>query len=255
VRDEDTWPAILQRKLGDGYAVINFGVPAYKSVEAIIQLALYVPEVKPDIVLMYMGGNDLFNYHRTEIYPDYYHSGEVLMPLSLLGTKKHESAFDKFTRQSGLFYLVHNVEELVYPVKMPERHSVPDSIVDKMYVRNLNSMLALTSNMNSKKILIGQVLNPYHKREEKPWSIRIKSDLIIPMMSRMNDMARNACNNDSSCNYLNFVNTIAFKPEHFWDDMHFTVEGNTMFAEEIKKSIQTEMPSMNMKHEYVLNAP
>src|SRR5688572_22571807 len=66
VKDEDSWPAVLQRKLGDKYAVINFGVPAYKSVEAIIQLALFVPEVKPDIVVMYMGWNDLFNYHREE---------------------------------------------------------------------------------------------------------------------------------------------------------------------------------------------
>ncbi len=240
VSDEDTWPALLQKKLGDRYAVINYGVPAYKSVEAIIQLALYVAEMKPEIIIYYQGGNDFYNYHLDDTYPDYYYHSEVVLPTALLGTKKYETAFDKFKRQSGFFYIVHNIEERIYKIPIPERYDVPDPVVDNLYVRNLRSMLALSSAMNAKEIMLGQVLNPFMERKEKHWGIRVKNEQILPFMHRMNEMARVVCDADNTCNYYDFQNTLPWKPEHFWDDMHFTAEGNNLFAESLKKIIQSE---------------
>ena len=62
-----------------------------------------------------------------------------------------------------------------------------------MFVRNLRSMLALSSLLEAKEIRIGQVLNPFSKRVEKPWTIRIKIDKILPLMDRINNLAKEVC--------------------------------------------------------------
>lgn len=49
VTDADSWPALLQDMLGDGYAVTNYGVSGYSTAEAIIQMALIVPETEPNV--------------------------------------------------------------------------------------------------------------------------------------------------------------------------------------------------------------
>ena len=237
VDDEDSWPAILQKKLGDRYAVINYGVPAYKTTEGIIQLALYVSEIQPDIVIFYEGGNDLYNSYLEDNYPDYHHHAEELMPMALLGTPKYESGFEKFKRQSGFFYIAHNIEERIYKIPMPPRYDVPDKVVDSLFVRNLRSMLALSSSMNAREIVIGQVLNPVREIVDNPWGIRIKSDKILPFMHRMNEMGREVCATDNTCIYYDFQNDLIWKPEHFWDNMHFTKAGNELFAESVKTAI------------------
>ncbi len=237
VSDEESWPAVLQRKLGKNYAVINYGVPAYKSQEAIFQLALYVADLDPDIVIFFMGGNDLYNYHMGNNYPDYFYHGEVLMPMALLGTPKFESGFAKFKRQSGFFYVVQNIGKRIYKPQLPKRHSEPDTLIDHMYKRNIRSMLALTSSMNAKEYFIGQVLNPYKRKEETSWSIRVQKDRILPLMERLNGIALKVCEADTTCTYLDFEHTLPLKPEHYWDDMHFTKEGNEMFAEALKQRI------------------
>jgi GDSL-like Lipase/Acylhydrolase family len=71
VTDADSWPWLLQEKLGDRYAVINYGVPGYTTAENIIQMALIVPEARPAVVVFYEGWNDIRNYHWPDFSPDY----------------------------------------------------------------------------------------------------------------------------------------------------------------------------------------
>ncbi len=245
VSDQDSWPAILQQKLGKRYAVINYGVPAYKTVEAIVQLALYVTELSPDMVIFYGGGNDFYNYHMENTYPDYFYHGEHLMPMALLGRSKYETCSDIIQRNSGFFYILNNVRERIYSEELPVRHAYPDNVVDSLYARNLKTILALTSSMSARELVIGQVLNPFIEFEETPWSMRLERELIIPYMDRMNEISKNICSNDSSCEYLDFKNDIPWKPGHFWDEMHFTREGNELFAIGVEEYVRrkTEIDS------------
>lgn len=75
VTDEESWPRLLQEKLGKNYAVINYGVPGYSTAENIIQMALIVPDKKPHIVIFYEGWNDLRHYHEKDLGSDYYAHG------------------------------------------------------------------------------------------------------------------------------------------------------------------------------------
>lgn len=238
VSDEFSWPAMLQKKLGVGYAVVNYGVPAYTTVESIIQLALFVPEIKPDIVIFFEGGNDMYNYYMENSYPDYFWHGEVAMPMALMKRKKYESCFEKFKKQSGFFYITDNINEKFTKEKLPERFTVPDPKIDSLYVRNVRTQIAITSSWNKPAIFIGQILNPFIERKEYPWSIRIQSKYILPIMTHVNELTKNASNASIYCSYLDFKNSIKWNPEHFWDDMHFTIKGNEIFSDMLSAEIK-----------------
>ena len=54
VSDDQTWPFLLEKQLGPAYQVINLGVPGYSTVENIIQTALILPELHPDVAIFYL---------------------------------------------------------------------------------------------------------------------------------------------------------------------------------------------------------
>ena len=69
--DDQTWPYLLEKELGPGYEVINLGVPGYSTVENIIQTALILPALNPDVAIFYVGWNDVRNAHIADLKPDY----------------------------------------------------------------------------------------------------------------------------------------------------------------------------------------
>ena len=58
-------------------------------------------------------------------------------------------------------------------------------------------------------------------------------------MDKLNEKGRVVCEIQNDCIYLDFKNTIDWKPEHFWDEMHFTKEGNELFSEKLAEAIRT----------------
>lgn len=71
VNDADTYPAQLQKSLGDSYEVINMAVPGYSTVEEVIQTALLFSDLQPDIAIYYIGWTDARNMHVKDLKPDY----------------------------------------------------------------------------------------------------------------------------------------------------------------------------------------
>jgi lysophospholipase L1-like esterase len=239
VSDEYSWPAILQKMLGSNYAVINYGVPAYNTVEGLIQMALYVPELKPDIVVFHQGTNDLYNYYLGDNYPDYRYHADHIMPSALLARKRDETCFEKFSKLSGIFWMTSRTAARFKEQEVPVKHSKPDTIVDYVFQRNLRNMLSMADNIPAKSIFIGQVKNPFHSnKDDNPWSFRVEPELVLPFMARMNNMAKEICQSDSLCTYYDFMNTIPWKPDHFWDSMHLTKAGNELFADRLVKVIE-----------------
>lgn len=234
LNDEDSWPALLQKKLGDCYAVVNYGVPAYNTVENLIQMALYVPEIKPKYVIVHQGANDIYNYYQPNNYPDYYEHGEHLMPMALLARPKQVTDFEKLRKGSGIFWIVDNIHDRIYPPELPHLHNKPDEIVDRLYIRNTTNILTLADNMGAKTIMIGQVMNPhFNDWRHEPWSPRVKPDLILPYTWRINAITDSICRTDSNCTFLSLMDSITWQPNHFWDVMHVTKEGSELFADKV----------------------
>src|SRR5262249_16897291 len=71
VSQGDTWPELLARDLGGGYEVLNLGVPGYSTAENLIQTALVLSDLSPDIAIYYEGWNDVRDMHIKDLKPDY----------------------------------------------------------------------------------------------------------------------------------------------------------------------------------------
>lgn len=146
VTDADSWPALLQGNLGPHYVVTNYGVPGYSTAEAIIQMSLLFPEPAPQVVVFYGGWNDLKNYHTGDLGPDYY--GHEMSQYGNLGIplmQEHESVKAAAVRVSAVFALAHKLSELIAPpptesASVGRIYTTPDSFVDRLYVRNLETL-------------------------------------------------------------------------------------------------------------------
>lgn len=240
--DGDSWPAFLQKKLGDKYAVINYGIPGYSTVENIIQMALLVPEMKPKIVIFYEGWNDIRNYHQKDSYPDYYWHGKSQFH-NVMNYFEDETFIDKIQRKSGFFFLINAVRNRIIKKNAPLVITTPDEKIDSLFVRNLNSLKTLSQAQNVFSVFIPQILNPTEIRSEgvsRAWTPLIDDKALPLLMNHFNDLMKQVCNkNDSTC-YLfdDLQNTIRWNQTDFADDGHFSKKGNNAFAEALASKIK-----------------
>ena len=70
-RDSDTWPSQLSRLLGSAYAVENYGVPGFSSMEALAQSLFAFRDAHVSCAVYYEGWNDLRNAHIAGLQSDY----------------------------------------------------------------------------------------------------------------------------------------------------------------------------------------
>jgi lysophospholipase L1-like esterase len=79
VQEEHSWPSVLGRLLNDQsggsprYEVLNFGTPMASSPYTLVALATKVIHLRPDIVVVYDGVNDISNWRFPGLRPDHSH--------------------------------------------------------------------------------------------------------------------------------------------------------------------------------------
>ncbi len=60
-RDHETYPAQLQRRLGDGYVVYNLGRGGYTSYQGLAVAERYHKQLQPDVIIIGFGWNDAYD--------------------------------------------------------------------------------------------------------------------------------------------------------------------------------------------------
>lgn len=58
VEDEQAWPSVLEEDLGEGWQVINVGVPGYSSLQGLRVVERLAPTLAPDVLVVAFGAND-----------------------------------------------------------------------------------------------------------------------------------------------------------------------------------------------------
>jgi len=253
VRDQDTWPALLQQKLGPEYSVINYGVPGYSTAEAIIQMGLIVPESQPDIVIMLQGWNDIRNYHKPDLGADYYAHGVERTYRLTKPAYNRDNIFDAVYDMSIIGRLASKVKIKIAKNKEPcPKYEIPDPFVDRIYARNLNTLKLLSGQIAEYTIFVPQVLN-YKKYEEMEehdgcnrWTTFIKNSAVPELMDRFNLIMESVCSeNDNECIYLASVSEQTWNSEDFVDSSHFSRKGGEKLADIIADTIKSNLPSGN----------
>ncbi len=248
VTDADTWPAILQSRLGDKYTVTNFGVPGYSTAEAIIQMALIVPELRPNVIVQYHGWNDIRNYHDDHLGADYY--GHGIRQYSNLGIMLHrfESLRTRLVDVSSLFRFAQHMSDRfgrqtgnsTAISQSASRQS--DATVDRLYERNLETLRLLASHIGAYSIFVPQVINYEAFRDSestRPWTQTIVDDALPELLDRFNLILSGVCNShESECGVLQEVAMEQWRAEDFADDGHFSRTGGERFAEFLESYIE-----------------
>lgn len=244
VSDDDTWPAVLQKNLGPEYAVTNYGVAGFTTAENIIQLALSVPSIHPDIVVVYQGWNDITNYHRPTVAPDYYYHG--MEQYGVLGLKRMITDKRSFTQRAADYSAVFKgitlvADKLAGRSRHVELRDDPDPRVDELYLRNLKSLKTLANSFGATIVFVPQILN-YDKYRIEPgadyWTPRINNIAMPKLMDRFNGFLAQACSPaDDNCVVLNEVLEPKWDKDLFIDYGHFNTEGNRIFADILTKQI------------------
>ncbi len=236
VTDADSWPALLQQELGDGFAVINYGVPGYSTVENIIQMALLVPEQRPQFVIFFEGWNDISNYHEPDTGPDYYGHGMRQysnLGLPVLGQQR------KWQLAGSFLATIWLVEQMKKRFWHPKRRSVklfdtPDPFVDKLYMRNLQTLKLLAEHIGARAVFVPQLLD-YDRFADKNashwWTEHIRNGALPDLMARFNDRLLQVCSSgEENCKVLDEVLKQRWYADDFIDEGHFSRKGNIRFA-------------------------
>jgi hypothetical protein len=236
VTDEDTWPYILQQKLGEKYNVLNLGVPGYSTLEALVQLITIVPELKPDIVIVYQGWNDMRSYHSKPKTPDYYwHGVKQETNLEVAEHGLWNSLFVTKLAAKIKFYL--RTDGIIEEQSFAE----PDLYIDSIYVRNLNSIKLLCDHLKVKSVFIPQVINvdafQHSKQKTNEWTPYILNKEVPVLMRRFNSLMGTAIQQDKNTVVIdNILDGHTWLPRHFKDYVHLSREGGDFFTDIVMKS-------------------
>ncbi len=256
VRDEDSWPALLQSMLGNQYAVINYGTASYTTAESIIQMALLVPEKHPDIVLFYAGWNDIANYHDQKLGPDYYSHGIKQIESNMENERFKNTDWLWFQARERIFIfkLAHILRQRLakQDYSLPVAFDTPDPFVDRIYLRNLRTLKLLASAISSdtEVVFVPQILNYADFKDRKRpriWS-RFINDYAMPkLMDRFNSIMSDVCQaGETRCTFINDVVNVDWQSSDFKDDGHFSRQGGLKFApiiaEKIKEIVSHKQP-------------
>jgi lysophospholipase L1-like esterase len=239
VTDEDTWPYKLQEKLGSGYNVFNMGVPGYSTLEAMIQLITFAPELNPQVIIIYEGWNDIRNYHVKPQSPDYFWHGMSQKTNLEFGNRNLWDFFfiSKLCKNIGQAFRAdpNNLSD-------PEVFSSNDPYVDSLYTRNLSTIKLLCDNLKTKMIFIPQVLNLDSLRNSAgtyAWTPHIQNKQMPAMIERFNALIPKAIRIDPNTLILDdILQKYNWLPQHFVDFGHFTPEGGEFFTDIILKSLK-----------------
>jgi len=257
VSDKDSWPALLQKMLGDQYAVINYGTASFTTTEGIIQMALVVPEEHPDVVVFYEGWNDISNYHEPLLGADYYSHGIKQIEGNMENERFKDTDWLWFQASQRIFLFklakiirLHLLQQKTY---LPMAYDTPDPFVDRIYHRNLQTLklLAFGINPQIKVFFVPQVINnadfKTHHRP-RPWSRFVNDQSMPKLMDHFNSLMNDLClTGESNCHVVHEVLKVNWQSNDFKDDGHFNRQGGLKFAPIIAAKIKANILSEQTK--------
>ena len=251
VDDADTFPAQLQRQLGDNYEVINLGVPGYSSVEHLIQTALWFSEIQPDIAIYYMGWNDARNMHLRGLKADY---SDFQGPSQLDNLGQQRSWW---AQHFALVRLGVTVTRLVrdailrtpaYQKRYPNVPIAPTEtawtprVEDRplqLYRRNVNELVHLCKGQGVTPLFVPQLVNPAALTHETSYGwLPFVRDKDLPALVDAYNRAMLDVAQADGVSVVTEVRPEAFQPGDFLDYGHFSPSGTRKMAVILEKQIR-----------------
>lgn len=236
-----SYPLILETLLRKKYKrkkifVNNFGVGLYNSTDILIRFILQILDLKPDLVILYLGHNDHEAYLSEKFKDDYSHIrknlAENLWRIDL--TKK----ISKLKIKSLTFLIQHilgtNLRNTLNNFISTKNINYKTNHKNKMktFARNVTTLIKICKSNNIKVILSSYAYYLHKKIKKNPKYKKIQKiikdeNIIMKKISK-----------ETKTDFVDNQNLIEKNEKNFLDDQHFTPEGMQKLSENFLKKIR-----------------
>jgi hypothetical protein len=238
VDDADIWTAQLEKELTTAMAaartpyrrveVVNAAVPGFTSAENLIQLELLGVHLRPQIVILFQGLNDLRNAHSPGLRPDYANFHAL--------TQRGNLELDRLRRgnRSGLIRLSREVVERVFTarrraVPWGERSGTPDSAAAAVFGSNLRSFAGICRAHALKCLFVPQVVTQAFPVDQW-WLLYAVPDSVGSALARYNRVMNETAASTGTL-FAAAVTEHTWEARDFRDYCHFSPVGHATFAQ------------------------
>jgi lysophospholipase L1-like esterase len=241
VDDRHTWASDLSSLLGSDYAVVNWGVPGYNTVEHLIQSLFAFREKQPVCALYYIGINDLASSHQETLKEDY--SDRHLPRQAVVLAVGHRPGF--LERNMLLVALLRSVfapaAETSQLIPIGKVSGVKDERLTKIYTENVRLILLIARSFGVKPIFIPQIINKAQLTSDKPfrWGPLIPEKDAMALMAAMNEDLRRVAEENGAA-FLAAPLAVDWQDSDFVDKVHFSAKGAEKFARAISGDVLRE---------------
>jgi len=234
--DANTWPTQLSRLLGADFAVQNYGVTAFDSVDNMMQSLFAFRDVAPVCAVYYEGWNDVIKSHVKDLSDDYSnYEYPIQVELLALGPKP-----GFLERNSVLVALAMSIFHSPRPpfANEGDLHE-KDLRLSMLYRDNIRLIAAIGKTFGVRVIFIPQILNyeRYARGEVSPGSSNIAPKDMKKFMGLMNEDLAIAAG-QSQAYYLGVPLAEKWEESDFLDLGHFSPRGSLKFASSISEDIR-----------------
>lgn len=242
VNDNETWPHYLDSLLGGEYEVVNMGVPGYSTVEHIKQVELQLKDLKPDIVLLHVGLNDLRVSHVDSLKSDYsnFHKAGLYSSFGLC-------YLDRLPKLASIRAMVVILQKIdLYPICFYHRNPPAsgrisagiDSIALGYYLHNLEQLINSCKEICPEVYTVPQVINKerFIKYDYSWWIPYIEPEAIDTFYKAYNKQTRKTTEM-LAANYISEIDSVNWEVDDFCDAVHLGALGNLKLAKVLKGNI------------------
>ena len=245
--DESTWPELLAKKLGRAFDVVNAGFPGWTTAESLISLELRDVDVKPDLVIVYAGLNDLQPASHRPFTRDYSKGHGDILP-RVLGVDPLPAPFA--SRSLLVEWLLdhfspHRNEVPTFsPVFRWNGQRVgdlPEETFD-VFARNLRTIAAVSRAHGAEVLFVPQVVRvrpgiEFDRTYIESWVPGLTTEGILRGLARDDETTR-AVAASIAAPYVDPFATHAFVDSDFSDPAHFAAGGSERFAAAVEPVVR-----------------
>jgi len=229
--DRQTWPAVLGRVFARQIRVLNLGIPGHSTAEHIALVSLKAWKHRPDVIVYYIGWNDMRSSHTGES-TDYarFHKKRML----------HNFAI---TQPTSLFASGYVLEKIIVLLDSLSLHrlteveiepgtveTVDNRLLD-IYLHNVRMLAAITREIGAVPVFVPQILNEQRLTGDEPygWIPRVPQRL-IPQHNAVFNKAMIETARAVGAAVIDEVLGVDWQDADFVDRGHFSEPGARRFA-------------------------
>jgi len=229
VVDSRTWASDLSRLLGPGYTVENYGVPAYTSMESMIQSLFAFRDIRPVCAIYYEGSNDLRLAHTANLPNDYGSHGTEVKDILDASYRPSDLANYWLAFQLIDRFLQHRPEP---PGARGRVSDEKDVKLSQIYAENMKLVADINHHFGVTPIFVPQVVNyDYMEAHWGGW-LPMSATAVRPRMAEMNDVLKQAAQ-ESGAIFLDAPLKASWQNGDFADEAHFSAPGAEQFAQSL----------------------